>query len=39
LRLCPNPNLPRWGLSILVGQIPDGRFYPGEVLDVRFLTE
>lgn len=25
------------GLSILVGDLPTGRFYPGEVLDLRFV--
>ncbi|HUT25413.1 MAG TPA: HlyD family efflux transporter periplasmic adaptor subunit [Sumerlaeia bacterium] len=36
LRLRPNPNLPLWGVSVLVGQIPSGSFHSGEVLDVRF---
>jgi multidrug resistance efflux pump len=49
LRLSPNPTLrvvipdageprvPRWGLSILIGEIPSNLFFPGEVLDIRFL--
>jgi multidrug resistance efflux pump len=38
-RLRPNPNLPGYGLSFLVGGFPAGKFYPGEVLDVRFLQK
>jgi HlyD family secretion protein len=50
LRLSPNPTytvvvpdsgeprVPRWGLSVLVGEIPPNIFFPGEILDVRFLT-
>ncbi len=49
LRLSPNPTytvvmldsgeprVPRWGLSVLVGEIPPNTFFPGEILDVRFL--
>jgi multidrug resistance efflux pump len=35
IRLRRNPYLPQWGLSILVGNIPGDRFYPGEVLHLR----
>ena len=35
IRLRQNPYLPQWGLSILVGNIPGDRFYPGEVLHLR----
>jgi len=37
LRLRPNPNLPAYGLSFLVRGRDFSSFYPGEVLDVRFL--
>jgi len=38
IRLRRNPLLPQWGLSILVGNIPAGVFYPGEVLNVRIMS-
>jgi len=37
LHLRRNPLLPQWGLSVLVGEIPTDLFYPGEVLNLRFL--
>jgi len=49
LRLSPNPTyriiipdaggpkVSRWGLSVLIGEIPPNIFFPGEILDVRFL--
>lgn len=49
LRLSPNPTytvvvpdsggpkVPRWGLPVLVGDIPPNVFFPGEALDLRFL--
>jgi multidrug resistance efflux pump len=39
LRLRPNPDLPLFGLSVLLGKLPEGLFFPGEVLDVRFLPD
>jgi len=40
VRLRPNPNLPGYGLSFLVGgNFPKGLLYPGEVVDVRFLQK
>jgi len=38
IRLRRNPYLPQWGLSILVGNIPGDRFYPGEVLRLRIKS-
>lgn len=38
LRLRPNPNLPQWGLAIMV-DLPEAssdKFYPNEKLDIRF---
>jgi len=37
IRLRRNPYLPQWGLSILVGNIPGDKFYPGEVLHLRVV--
>ncbi len=38
LRLQPNPNLPHWGVAIMVSLPLNGKFYPGEILDLHFLT-
>lgn len=37
VHLSPNPNLPQWGVAVLIGNIPERIFYPGEVVDVRFI--
>lgn len=40
VRLRPNPNLPGYGLSFLVGgNFPEGLLYPGEVVDVKFVQK
>lgn len=35
--LSPNANLPQWGVAVLIGNVPEHLFFPGEVLDVRFV--
>lgn len=35
--LSPNDNMPQWGVAVLIGNIPDQLFFPGELLDVRFV--
>ena len=37
IALWRNPMTAERGLSILVGDLPTGRFYPGEALDLRFV--
>jgi len=39
LALWRNPTITERGFSVLVGNIPAGRFLPGEALDLRFLTD
>ncbi|MCX7046736.1 MAG: HlyD family efflux transporter periplasmic adaptor subunit [Candidatus Sumerlaeota bacterium] len=39
LRLMSAPNFLRYGLAISIEGIPNGRFIPGEVLDLRVRTE
>lgn len=37
LRIRPNPLLPNWGMTVLVGDVPPNAFLPGESVDVKFI--